>query len=67
MFFIIIRHILCLSISTAFPCLELKDPMDDKLIHNLTQFLEFRHEKYNLLRQNFVYKGNYHLQIVLSY
>ncbi|PNF26855.1 hypothetical protein B7P43_G16277 [Cryptotermes secundus] len=44
------------SISTAFPCLELKDPMDDKLIHNLIQFLEFRHEQYNLQRQNLVHK-----------
>jgi hypothetical protein len=57
MFYIVIRHFLCLSISTAFPCLELIDPKDDKLIHNLTEFLKFRHEQYNLLRQNLVHKG----------
>lgn len=50
---------LYLSVSTAFPCLELKDPMDDKLINDLKEFLEFRHEQFNLLRQNLVYKGKF--------
>jgi hypothetical protein len=58
MFYFVIRHFLCLSLSTAFPCLELKDPMDDKLINELAEFLEFRNEQYNLLRQNLVHKGN---------
>jgi chromosome segregation ATPase len=42
--------------NSAVACLELQDPMDDKLINELAVSLEHRNERYHLRRQNWVYK-----------
>jgi hypothetical protein len=46
------------SLSSAVPCLELQDPMDDKLINELVVFLEHKNEQDRLLRQDKLHKGD---------
>jgi hypothetical protein len=59
MFCTLLRYFIHFSLSSAIPCLELKDSMDDKLIKELAVFLEHRNEQYHLLRQNWVHKGEW--------
>jgi len=58
MFCSLLRYFIHFSLSSAAPCLELEDPMDDKLINELAVFLEHKNEQYRLLRQYRVHKGD---------
>jgi hypothetical protein len=48
------------SLGPPFPCLELTDAGNDKLINDLVTFLELRMNKKNLLLKDWQQKREYH-------